>query len=132
MPITQAILHTLKDQWAAAAVADKDFIMLWAACCLGFFGFMRAGEFTVTQVSKFDPPASLCLGNVTVDDHQVPSLVRVQLKQSKTDPFRRGVSIYLGRTHLDLCPVVAILAYVAVRPVYNGPFFVFTDGSFLT
>lgn len=132
MPITPAILRTLKEQWTAAAVKDKDFVMLWAACCMGFFGFMRAGEFTVTQVSEFDPAASLCLGDIAVDNHQDPSLVQVRLKQSKTDPFRRGVSIFLGRTRMDLCPVVAILAYVAVRPAVNGPLFVFKDGSFLT
>ena len=39
------------------------------------------------------------------------AIVKVQLKQSKTDdPFRKGVSIFLGRTQADLCPVSAILA----------------------
>ena len=132
MPITPAILRILKDQWATAAMRDTDFVMLWAACCMGFFGFMRAGEFSVTHVSDFDPAASLCLGDIAVDQHQDPSVVQVRLKQSKTDPFRRGVSIYLGRTQTDLCPVVAILAYIAVRPAVNGPLFVFKDGSFLT
>ena len=98
----------------------------------GLFGFMRAGEFSVTHVSEFDPASSLCLGDIAVDHHQDPSVVQVRLKQSKTDPFRRGVSIYLGRTQTDLCPVVAILAYIAVRPAVNGPLFVFKDGSFLT
>ena len=123
---------TSRDQWAGAAVADKDFIMLWAACCMGFFGFMRAGEFAAAQVSEFDPAVSLCPGDIAVDSHQNPTVVQVRLKQNKTDPFRRGVSIFLGRTWADLCPVTAVLAYVAVRPAVNGPFFVFKDGSFLT
>jgi hypothetical protein len=38
----------------------------------------------------------------------------------------------LGRTQTDLCPVVAILAYIAVRPTVSGPLFVFKDGFFLT
>ena len=112
--------------------SNERLVMLWAACCMGFFGFMRAGEFSVTHVSEFDPAASLCLGDVAVDQHQDPSVVQVRLKQSKTDPFRRGVSIYFGRTQMDLCPVTAILAYIAVRPAVNGPLFVFKDGSFLT
>ena len=132
MPITPTILRAPKDQWATASLRDTDFVMLWAACCMGFFGFMRAGEFSVTHVSEFDPASSLCLGDIAVDRHQDPSVVQVRLKQSKTDPFHRGVSIYLGRTQTDLCPVVAILAYIAVRPAVNGPLFVFKDGSFLT
>ena len=82
--------------------------MLWTACCLDFFGFMRAREWPVIQVSEFDTAASLRLEDID------PSFVQVRLKQSKTDPFRRGVFIYLGKTQMDLCPVVAILAYVAV------------------
>ena len=99
---------------------------------MGFFGFMRAGELAVTHVSDFYPATSLCLGDIAVDHHQDPSVVQVRLKQSKTDPFRRGVSIYLGKTRTDLCPVVAILAYIALRPAVSGPLFVFKDGSFLT
>ena len=63
-----------------------------AVGCLlqGFFGFMRAGEFAVAQVSEFNPAASLCQGDIAVDSHQNPTVVQVRLKQSKTDPFRRG------------------------------------------
>ena len=106
--------------------------MLWAACSLGFFGFLRAGEFTVRSAREFDPAVSLTLDDVAVDRHDDPSLVKIRLKCSKTDPFRHGVDIFLGRTHRDLCPVSALLAYVAVRPAGTGPLFIFKDGSFLT
>ena len=59
-------------------------------------------------------------------------MVCVVLRQSKTDPFRKGVSIYLGRTHGDLCPVVALLGYIMLRPQVLGPLFVYKDGSYLT
>ena len=106
--------------------------MLWAACCVGFFGFLRAGEFTVRSTREFDPTAALMLEDVAVDRHDNPTMVRIRLKSSKTDPFRHGVDVFLGRTHRDLCPVSALLAYVAVRPVVVGPLFAFKDGSFLT
>ena len=99
---------------------------------MGFFGFMRAGEFTLKSAEAFDPDASLIPQDVAVDSHTSPSMIRVHLKQSKTDPFRHGVSIYLGCTDSYLCPVAAILAYTAIRPAVAGPFFVFKDGSPLT
>ena len=80
----------------------------------------------------FDPSVALTSSDIAVDRHQSPTLVRVRLKQSKTDPFRHGVDVYLGRTDADLCPVAALLAYMAVRPHLTGPLFIFKDGSFLT
>ena len=132
LPMTPATLRLLKAQWSTLAVTDPDHIMLWAACCLGFFGFMRAGEFTVTSAGDFDPSSSLCASDISVDNLQNPAIVRVVLRQSKTDPIRKGTSIYLGRTHRDLCPVTAVLAFVAVCPPVAGPLFVFKDGSHLT
>ena len=70
--------------------------------------------------------------DVSVDRHQSPSLLCIRLKQSKTDPFRVGVSLFLGRTGRDLCPVTAVLAYLAIHPTSQGPLFVFWDGSYLT
>ena len=48
------------------------------------------------------------------------------------DPFRRGVSIVLGRTRADLCPVKALLAYLARRRFAPGPLFLFENGEALS
>ena len=61
-----------------------------------------------------------------------PILLAVTLCHSKTDPFGAGVTIYLGRTYDDICPVVAVLAYIAVRPPFQGPLFIYRDSSPLT
>ena len=36
LPITPQILRGLKSQWSPLA-ADQDYVMLWAACCIGFW-----------------------------------------------------------------------------------------------
>lgn len=58
--------------------------------------------------------------------------MEVCIKVSKTDPFRKGVIIHLGRTHLDLCPVAAVLGYLGAQGSCPGPLFQFSSGRFLT
>ena len=79
-----------------------------------FLGFLRAGEFTLTVGQDFDPSSALTVQDVSVDQHSNPSMVRLHQKQSKTDPFRHGVDVVLGRTNmvLHVCPVAALLACV--------------------
>ena len=40
----------------------------------------------------------LCFGDVAVDRQIKPQVVRITVKQSKTDPFRKGIDLYIGRT----------------------------------
>ena len=82
--------------------------MLWAACCTCFFGFLRSGEITVPSAGEYDPGAHLSYGDVTLDSRESPTMAQVNIKASKTDPFRKGVSIYIGRTNNGLCPVAAL------------------------
>ena len=106
--------------------------MLWAAACVGFFGFLRAGEFTSPSLNAFDPEVHLCLSDVALDSHTSPSMVRLRIKQSKTDPFRLGVDVFLGSTGGNICPVQAIIRCIAVRSPNPGPLFVTQVGSPLT
>ena len=89
-------------------------------------------KFTVPADNAYDPTAHLNTEDISVDNKANPSMARIKLKKSKTDPFRQGVDIYVGRTFGQLCPVAAILAYLAVRGLGKGPLFMFADGRFLT
>ena len=80
----------------------------------------------------YDPGAHLSLTDVAVDDLSNPSILQVRIKASKTDPFRKGVDIFLGSTGDDICPISAMLAYVAVRGDAPGPLFRFANGKPLT
>ena len=93
---------------------------------------MRAGEITVPSLSGYDPGVHMNFDDVTVDSVANPTSVSLQLKASKTDPFRKGVTIVLGRTHNVLCLVEALLAYLAVRGNVVGFLFQFYDGHLLT
>lgn len=67
--------------------------------------------------------------DVTIDCLHSPQVVKVHLKASKTDPFRVGVNIFVGKTGNDLCPVTALLCYMVARGDGPGPFFHFKDGK---
>ena len=58
--------------------------------------------------------------------------LKIRLKASKTDPFRQGVDIVVERTHNELCPVAALLAYLVIRGAKPGFLFQFQDGRLLT
>ena len=127
LPITPAILRAIKTVWSLSAT-EHDTIMNWAICTLAFFGFFRLGEILLTT-TNFDPDRHLAVGDVAVDSRQDPSLLRVNLKCSKTDQLGKGVDIYIGKTGDDICPVAAILSFLAIRGQEPGPLFVCRDGT---
>ena len=131
LPITPAILLRLRKVWEKHS-SKWDGVMLWAACCLGFFGFLRSGELVSPAEGEFDPGQHLSFADVSVDDRSNPSLLSVRIKQSKTDPFRQGTTVYLGKTGTSLCPVAAVLAFMAMRGPGEGPLFRFQDRRPLT
>ncbi len=71
-----------------------------------------------------------------MDSRDSPSYLEVSIKASKKDVFRKGVTVVLGRMGADVCPVAAILSYMALlKPgaaSHPTPFFSFSDGSPLT
>ena len=127
LPITPSLLLQVHTLWSKEPVSF-DRVMLWAAFCLGFFGFMRSGEFT-TSPSQDPDECTLSVSDVAVNSRQDPQVLTISLRRSKTDPFGMGTHIYLGRTGNLLCPVSAVLAYLAVRPPTPGPLFLFQDGT---
>ena len=133
LPITPELLAHIRSVWLKAPW-QPDHIMLWAAACVGLFGFLRTAEFTVPTLQSYDPEVHLSLQDVAIDSHFSPSVVRLRIKQSKTDPLRQGVDIILGATSIctTICPVQAILHYLEVCSPAPGPLFMFQLGSPLT
>ena len=90
------------------------------------------GKIVAPKQHEFDPGATLCYSDIQVDSKCKPTMIRVNIKASKTDPFRQGVSLYLGATNMQLCPVMAVLSYMVVRGNSPGPLFHWQNGSYLT
>ena len=98
MPITPGILAKVHSVLAESA-QEPDGIILWVACCLCFFGFLRSGEITAPSTSHYDPSAHLTVKDVQIDSRENPTVVKVFINASKTDPFKKWVSIFLGHTN---------------------------------
>ena len=127
-PITGAPMHVI---YNSLNLSDYNQVMLWAACYLGFFGFLRAGEFTVN--SPFDPKFHLIPQDLQVDSLVDPKSIKVFVKCSKTDPFQQGCFMYIGKNSSSMCPVKDIVGYLHLRGPAKGRLYVIhRDGSLLT
>ena len=127
LPMTPAILRLLYQYWASPPVTYT-YHMLWAACCLGLFVFLRSGEFTCPSASAYTP-FMLSSSDITVDRREHPSMLHVTLRSSKTDVFHSGHTLVVGATGDSLCPVAAVLGYLALRSHTDRTLFIHADGT---
>ena len=105
--LSPAILLRMKDVLNRNG-GDYNSIMLWAAVCTCYFGFLRSGEITVPLLSAYCPKFHLTMNDVSIDRAGRPGII-----------------------HLT-CLVVALLAYLAARGSREGPLFQHSDGRPLT
>ncbi|KAF9464689.1 hypothetical protein BDZ94DRAFT_459734 [Collybia nuda] len=69
-----------------------------AAIKLAWSGFLCCGEFTINHGEKFNTILNLTRGCMTfVPSLDNPTHIRLDLPASKTDPFRKGVSILIAK-----------------------------------
>ena len=87
---------------------------------------------TVPDDMGYDPSVHLSIKDISVDNSSNPSMICIKIKLSKTDLFRKGINLFIGRTNSSLCPVSAVLNYLCTRGMGAGPLFHFSDGKVLT
>ena len=116
-----------------AVLAGQPFsynnVLLWAACCTGFFGFLRCGEFLVRDGVQFSQDDHLCLSDISIDPTTPLWTVSLHILVSKMDQFRQGSTVALGSTGADICPAAAIVDYLQFRGSSPGPLFQMEDGK---
>jgi hypothetical protein len=128
IPVTPNMLKLIKFNMFNSSLRFEDKLMLCAAMVVAFFGLLRVSEYTCKYVKSFQPGDTLCYGDVT---YGLDSM-QIQLKTSKTDIFRSGVTIRLAANGSVLCPVTALKQYLTVHPSKRGPLFTYNNGRFLT
>ncbi|VDI20264.1 Hypothetical predicted protein [Mytilus galloprovincialis] len=85
--------------------------LIETTCIVAFFAFLRCEEFTVMNVDKFDPLTKLCIFDfILKTDYAI-----LRLKESKTDPFRKGIDIKLFKIDHSICPFLALKRYLSIR-----------------
>ena len=97
--------------------------MVWAACCTGFFGFLRSGEFLTPDDAEFDPQVHLGIEDLQYTHSDTQPYQTLHIKASKTDQFHVATAVTLGATKLEICPVAAVLDYLSLRSDAPGPLF---------
>ena len=110
LPITGPVMRQIKQALASLPLSHFDQHLFWAAFTRAYFGFLRVGELVPDSGSQ----ASVSLSHSDVQIRTTEVTLRIQ--SSKTDPFRRGVSVRLAATGTSLCPVRAVSDYQAYRP----------------
>ena len=110
LPITDSLMLVI---WSSLDMRIPDHCMFWAACTLGYFGFLHGAEFTVPSLACFSPSTHFTVPDIAVDAPSSPSCMRVKIKASKTDPFRKGSDIHISLGRHPLCAVQAMMAYLS-------------------
>ena len=134
LPITVEILEQL-ERWQDVTTVDGR--LLRAAMWLGTCGLLRSGEFA----SRGRDSVILRRDDlVFVDDEGTESPlpltkdtlshIKLRLRQSKTDPFRRGVDVIVSQRRA----MAAMLHYLTVVPSLGAddPLFLMSSGRELT
>ena len=84
-------------------------------------------------LDKSEPPSQFAgYGSVTynrTDSREQTKVLTVLLWEGKMDLFSVGAHLYLGQTGDTLCPVAAVLEYLAICQANPDPLFAFQDGT---
>jgi hypothetical protein len=132
LPVTFDILFEMCSLLKQGVYGPYVDLLMQTMCSVAFFGFLRCGEFTC--LSQFDPAVHLTVKDVQYVSEQ--AIFVVNIKASKTDPFRQGVSIKLCSTGGVVCPVQILSRYVQCRHSMgardHSPLFVDSTGRPIT
>ena len=80
LPITPKLLMLMKQVWSRDDPKSFDHTMLWSACCVCYFDFLRSGEVTVPSEAVYDSSVHLNMADMAVDSNQTPFTIPLKIK----------------------------------------------------
>ncbi len=76
-------------------------------------------------------PAELCVARNQARPEHYPKVSESTSRGQRRTHSEKALPLFLGRTGEKLCPVAAILGYMAIRPQCEGPLLVWGDHTLL-
>ena len=117
---------------SASNYGNHDRAMLWAAITVGFYGLLRAGEYTSASATATPAPSTLTCSQVEA----AGSSYKLFLGRTKTSQDGNGGTVFLSPSGGPICAVSALNCYLSYDPLSQrekgSPLFRFADGRFLT
>ena len=128
-PITPSMLAKIIGNLARICSSPYEQALFRAAFSLGYFAFLRVGEFTAN--SKTDPGHALHVHNIHLSADKA---ITINMPSSKTDQRKHGTRLNIQPcADKDICPGTAVASFLQLfRPNVGGLLFVHADGSPLT
>ena len=66
LPITITALRFIQSAIKSSLLSTYDKVILWSACCLAFFGFLWASEFTAPLPNSYLPGCTLLISDINI------------------------------------------------------------------
>lgn len=133
LPITLPLLSRLLQALPHVCTSTFEASLFRAVFLSAFFGFMRIGEFAATSGSCLQNSLIMFSDVRFCDVGTSAASVLVTFRCSKANQSGPPQHIRLVRfADESLCPIQALLAFKAVRPLSQGSFFCHFDGRPLT
>lgn len=128
LPITINLLQSINTVLPSICYSQFEAALFKAAFCLAYFGFFRVGELVVDSSVKHNH--ALAVENVQLKDYG--RVLEVFLPHAKTDQAGSGSVIALSAVDSPVCPVLAMKAFLDVRPKRQGHLFIHFSGDPVT
>lgn len=127
-PLSPAVLKVVFEAWGSVCSFPYEIALFHVASLIAFFGALRVGELMASSKKHGSRRA------LTLEDVQILSnSLEVRIRTLKTDQKGKGKIFSLAVCDDgELCPVAAMVRYLAVRGPSKGYLFCHADTSPLT